>query len=71
MKNKLILFIILFILFKSTSQALTESPFKNLVILNEPKQYKEINFQDYDGNFLSLSDFKSKVYILNFWAVWC
>ena len=71
MKNKLIIFIILFILFKSTAKALTDTPFKNLIILNEPQQYEEIKFQDYDENFLSLSDFENKVYLLNFWATWC
>ena len=44
---------------------------KSLVILTDPKEYKEIIFKDINGKNLSLNDFESDIYILNFWATWC
>ena len=71
MKIRAIFFTILFIAFKSSAYSSNNSPFKNLVILTDPKEYKEIIFKDINGKNLSLNDFESDIYILNFWATWC
>ena len=71
MKIRAIFFTILLIVFKSSAYSSNNSPFKNLVILTDPKEYKEIIFKDINGKNLSLNDFESDIYILNFWATWC
>ena len=71
MKIRAIFFTVLLIAFKSSAYSSNNSPFKNLVILTDPKEYKEIIFKDINGKNLSLNDFESDIYILNFWATWC
>ncbi len=71
MKIRAIFLTILIIAFKSSAYSSNNSPFKNLVILTDPKEYKEIIFKDINGKNLSLNDFESDIYILNFWATWC
>ena len=71
MKIRVIFLTILLIEFKSSAYSSNNSPFKNLVILTDPKEYKEIIFKDINGKNLSLNDFESDIYILNFWATWC
>ena len=71
MKIRAIFFTILLIAFKSSAYSSNNSSFKNLVILTDPKEYKEIIFKDINGKNLSLNDFESDIYILNFWATWC
>ncbi len=47
-------------------------PFKNILILDKPKIYKEIIFQDREGNKIDLNSVNTdEIYILNFWATWC
>ena len=47
-------------------------PFKNILVLDKPKIYKEIIFQDREGNQINLNSINTeKIYILNFWATWC
>ena len=47
-------------------------PFKNILVLEKPKIYKEIIFQDRNGNKLDLNLINTdQIYILNFWATWC
>jgi|TARA_Y100000996_G_scaffold335733_1_gene272244 thiol-disulfide isomerase/thioredoxin len=70
-KIRAIFFTVLLIAFKSSAYSSNNSPFKNLVILTDPKEYKEIIFKDINGKNLSLNDFESDIYILNFWATWC
>jgi thiol-disulfide isomerase/thioredoxin len=70
-KIRAIFLTILLIAFKSSANSSNNSPFKNLVILTDPKEYKEIIFKDINGKNLSLNDFESDIYILNFWATWC
>lgn len=36
-----------------------------------PKPVPEIQFQDSEGNTLTLRDFRGKVVLLNIWATWC
>ena len=47
-------------------------PFKNILVLDKPKFYKEIIFQDREGNQINLNSINTEeIYILNFWATWC
>tara|TARA_B100002051_G_scaffold222078_1_gene216240 strand:+ start:5748 stop:6263 length:516 start_codon:yes stop_codon:yes gene_type:complete len=47
-------------------------PFKNILTIDKPKIYKEIFFQDRDGNEIDLNLINTnEIYILNFWATWC
>ena len=49
----------------------TEAQPKNLVVHNAPKPVASIAFKDQSGKSRSLSDFKDKAVVLNFWATWC
>ena len=70
MKNKLVFIAIFFILFNFSAKGAIEPPFKNMLVLKNPKLYNQITFEDYDGNFINLNNFNNKIYILNFWATW-
>ena len=40
--------------------------------VTEPKVYApDFTMEDADGNAVSLSDFRGKPVVLNFWATWC
>ena len=70
---KLINYLIIFsILFINIAFSKEKPPFKNILVLDEPKVYKEIIFQDRDGNQIDLKLINTEnIYILNFWATWC
>ena len=64
--------IILNILFVNVALSKEKPPFKNILVLEKPKVYKEIIFQDRDGNELDLNLVNTdQIYVLNFWATWC
>ena len=44
---------------------------KNLVIYEDQKKISEISFKNEDDKTVSLSEYKNKLLILNFWATWC
>ena len=44
---------------------------KNLILYNSPIKYEKVEFKDVSGSTVSIDDFKGKVIVLNFWAVWC
>ena len=69
MKNLLCIFIF-FILSLKVSANITDE-FKNFSILENPKKYEGIVFEDFDGKSINLKDIDSKIYIMNFWATWC
>ena len=71
--NKIIKIILIgfFISITNIANAITEPPFANIIVNKQPIKYKEIIFNDYDGNSVNLKNQKSKIYILNFWATWC
>jgi len=65
-------FIILSLFLFSSVFAKENAPFRNILVLDKPKVYKEIIFQDRDGNLIDLNLINTdKIYILNFWATWC
>ena len=64
--------IILNIFFVNVALSKEKPPFKNILVLEKPKVYKEIIFQDRDGNELDLNLVNTdQIYVLNFWATWC
>ncbi len=70
---KLINYIIIFsIIVLNAALGKEKPPFKNILVLDKPKVYNEIIFQDRDGNQLDLNLINTdELYILNFWATWC
>jgi len=70
---KFIKYLIIFtILVINASFSKEKPPFKNILVLDEPKVYKEIIFQDKDGAQIDLKSINTdEIYILNFWATWC
>ena len=44
---------------------------KNLVVNKELRTYENITFSNSKGKLIKLSDYKSNLVILNFWATWC
>ena len=70
---RLINFLIIFgILVTNVVFSKEKPPFKNILVLDEPKVYKEIIFQDRDGAKIDLNSINTdEIYILNFWATWC
>ena len=70
---KLINFLIIFSIFVvNVAFSKEKPPFKNILVLDKPKVYKEIIFQDREGNQINLNSINTEeIYILNFWATWC
>ncbi len=68
--KKLLCIIIFFILSLNVSANITDE-FKNFSILENPKKYEGIVFEDFDGKSINLKDIDGKIYIMNFWATWC
>ena len=64
--------IILVILILNVAFAKEKPPFKNILVLDKPKTYEKIIFQDKDGKQIDLNSINTdNIYILNFWATWC
>ena len=70
---KLINYLIILTLFLFSSVFAKENPpFRNILVLDTPEIYKEIIFQDRNGNQIDLNLINTdNIYILNFWATWC
>ena len=65
-------FVILSILIVNVAFAKEKPPFKNILVLDKPKTYEKIIFQDKDGKQINLNSINTdNIYILNFWATWC
>ena len=64
--------IILSIFLINAAYTKEKPPFKNILVLDKPKVYEQIIFQDRDGDQIDLNSIKTNdIYILNFWATWC
>ena len=69
---KLINLIIFSILVINVAFSKEKPPFKNILLLDKPKIFKQIIFQDRNGNKIDLNSINTdELYILNFWATWC
>ena len=64
-------FLIIFI-FLITSVVAEEFPsIKNIVIHKVPKTYDNVIFLDKKDQKIIINEYKGKLLLLNFWAVWC
>ena len=64
-------FLIIFI-FLITNVVADELPgIKNIVIHKVPKTYDNVIFLDKNDQKININEYKGKVLLLNFWAVWC
>ena len=70
---KLIKYLIFFsVLVVNVAFSKEKPPFKNILVLDEPKTYEQIIFQDREGTQIDLNLINTdEIYILNFWATWC
>ena len=68
---KKLLFILIFFAASTSIKANITDTFKNISILENPKKYEEVIFEDFDGKTINLEKLDSKIYIMNFWATWC
>jgi len=66
-----LLIIFTYIIITNFSYASEKPNIKNLVLIKNPKIYKDVIFKDINQKNLNLDDFKGKLIILNFWATWC
>ena len=65
-------FILLFVFFIPNAVNSKELTYlKNLVIYEDQKKISEISFKNEEDKTVSLSEYKNKLLILNFWATWC
>ena len=64
-------FLIIFI-FLITNVVAKELPgIKNIVIHKIPKTYDNVIFLDKNDQKININEYKGKLLLLNFWAVWC
>ena len=66
-----LLIIFTYLITASYSYALEKPDIKNLIIIKNPKIYKDVSFKDKNQKEVNISDFNGKLLILNFWATWC
>ena len=64
-------FLIIFVLFISSSHASEFYDHKNIVVYQELKKHEKITFLDHKKKELNLDDYRGKLILLNFWASWC
>ena len=66
-----LLIIFIYVITINFSYAFEKPDLKNLVLIKNPKLYKDVIFVDINQKNLNLDDFKGKLIMLNFWATWC
>ena len=69
--SKFLIFIFCFSIFSSIVQTNEDIPLNNMAINEIPKPISPIIFEDFSDNKISLKDYRGKLVIINFWAIWC
>ena len=63
---------LIILIFLITNVVAEELPgIKNIVIHKIPKTYDNVIFLDKNDQKININEYKGKVLLLNFWAVWC
>ena len=70
-KNLNLLVFLIYLISSSSSYSIERPDVKNLIIHNEKKKIDNVDFFNSTNKKISLSNYKSKVVIINFWATWC
>ena len=63
--------IFIYVISSSTTYAIQQPDFKNLIIHKHPVKLDKISFKNSSEDLVILSNYKNSVVILNFWATWC
>ena len=64
--------ILIIFIFLITNALAEELPgIKNIVIHKIPKTYDNVIFLDKNDQKININEYKGKLLLLNFWAVWC
>ena len=69
--SKFLIFLFCFSIFSSIVQTNEDIPLNNMAINEIPKPISPIIFEDFSDNKISLKDYRGKLVIINFWAIWC
>ena len=70
-KSFKIFLIFIYLLSSSTSYAIQQPKFKNLIVHKDPIKHKEIAFNNLYNETINLDNYKNFLVIINFWATWC
>ncbi len=70
-KNLNLIVLFIYLISSSISYSIEQPEIKNLIIHNEKKKIDNIDFFNSSNKKINLSEYKSKVLIVNFWATWC
>ena len=63
--------LLLFITNHSLPQPIKDTPFKNIVVHEVPKEIFGEEFVDFSGKKLKLNKFDAQITLINFWSTWC
>ena len=63
--------IFIYVISSSTTYAIQQPDFKNLIIHKHPVKLDKISFKNSSEDLVILSDYKNSLVILIFWATWC
>ena len=66
-----IFLIFIYLISSSTSYAIQQPKFKNLIVHKDPIKHKEIAFNNLYDETINLENYKNFLVIINFWATWC
>jgi peroxiredoxin len=71
-KSFLSVCIVVLLIFLSIQLRAHEDPWKGLSVIRLPDHYPpDFTLPTLDGGFITLSNFKGKVVLINFWTTWC